>query len=224
MRVGTKSVLFGAHQFLIHPCFVALAWWKLYGFPRQPWLWVAFFVHDLGYWGKPEMDGEEGEQHPRWGAGVLYWLQGVWILLHQRVFYRRQFTSVTIRDIRWWNLRRRWCTARLSVARQDLIWGNEVMFHSRFLAKLYGTRPSRLCIADKLALVLTPSWLYLPMARATGELDEYMYASQHEITGENRTPREWHRAMKDHMARWVEEHRDGREDTWTPERRRAVTK
>lgn len=27
MRIGTKSVLFGAHAFWIHPFFVALAWW-----------------------------------------------------------------------------------------------------------------------------------------------------------------------------------------------------
>lgn len=33
MKIGTKSVLYGAHCFIIHPWFVALAWWKLYGFP-----------------------------------------------------------------------------------------------------------------------------------------------------------------------------------------------
>ena len=68
MTVGTKSVLFGAHQFLIHPWFVAWGWWTLYGFPLDPRLWVAFFVHDLGYIGKPNMDGPEGETHPLLGA------------------------------------------------------------------------------------------------------------------------------------------------------------
>lgn len=29
MRVGTKSILFGAHQFLLHPLFVAWAWTRL---------------------------------------------------------------------------------------------------------------------------------------------------------------------------------------------------
>ena len=52
MNIGTKSVLFGAHQFLIHPWFVAWGWWTLYGFPWDPRLWVAFVVHDLGYIGK----------------------------------------------------------------------------------------------------------------------------------------------------------------------------
>ena len=47
MKIGTKSVLFGAHCFFLHPFFVAVAWWKLYGFPVDPRLWVAFFVHDL---------------------------------------------------------------------------------------------------------------------------------------------------------------------------------
>jgi len=40
--------------------FVAWGWWTLYGFPFDPRLWVAFFVHDLGYIGKPNMDGPEG--------------------------------------------------------------------------------------------------------------------------------------------------------------------
>lgn len=71
MKIGTKSILYGAHCFLIHPWFVAWAWWRLYGFPWDPRLWFAFFLHDLGYWGKPNMDGEEGEQHPRWAAGVM---------------------------------------------------------------------------------------------------------------------------------------------------------
>ena len=61
MNVGTRSLLFGVHQFAIHPWFVAAAWWRLYGFPFDPRLWVAFFVHDLGYWGKPNMDGAEGD-------------------------------------------------------------------------------------------------------------------------------------------------------------------
>lgn len=72
MKVGTKSVLFGAHQFLIHPLFVALAWWKLFGFPWDLRLWVAFFVHDLGYWGKPNIDGPEGKMHVLLGARIMH--------------------------------------------------------------------------------------------------------------------------------------------------------
>ncbi len=71
MRLGTKSILFGGHQFIIHPIMVAIAWTKLYGFPFDPRLWVAFFVHDLGYIGKPNMDGPEGESHPILGGKIM---------------------------------------------------------------------------------------------------------------------------------------------------------
>ena len=120
MKIGTKSVLFGAHAFYLHPWFVAWAWWKLYGFPWKPWLWVMFFVHDLGYWGKPNMDGPEGEEHPWLGARFLYRLQALWILLKQPVFFRKRYALCT--DIRWWQLRRRWAHAYLGdqVGRGDL--------------------------------------------------------------------------------------------------------
>lgn len=71
MTIGTKSVLYGAHCFFLHPWFVALAWWRLYGFPWDPRLWAAFCVHDLGYIGKPNMDGPEGETHPLFGARLM---------------------------------------------------------------------------------------------------------------------------------------------------------
>lgn len=74
MKVGTKSLLFGVHQIFIHPFWVALAWWKLYGFPKDYRLWVAFIVHDWGYWGCPEMDGPIGDHHPRFGAELMHWL------------------------------------------------------------------------------------------------------------------------------------------------------
>lgn len=76
LNVGTKSVLFGAHCFLIHPFFVMAAWIKLYGFPFHPAIWLSFFFHDLGYWGKPNMDGPEGEKHVLLGAKVLGFLFG----------------------------------------------------------------------------------------------------------------------------------------------------
>jgi hypothetical protein len=71
MKIGTRSVIYGAHQFVLHPLFVALAWWKLYSFPFDPRLWVAFFVHDLGYIGKPNLDGPEGESHVELGAAIM---------------------------------------------------------------------------------------------------------------------------------------------------------
>src|SRR4051812_26429802 len=69
--LGTRSLLVGAHAVWRHPVAVWRAWWKLYGFPIDPRLYVAFAVHDWGYWGKPEMDGPQGEQHPIVGARIM---------------------------------------------------------------------------------------------------------------------------------------------------------
>lgn len=71
MKIGTKSILFGYHQFLIHPLLVAWSWYRLYGFPWDYRLWLAFFLHDIGYWGKENMDGPEGERHPELGAKLM---------------------------------------------------------------------------------------------------------------------------------------------------------
>lgn len=73
MRVGTRSVLFGVHQFLLHPLFVLVAWWRLYG--RPSWAEVmAILVHDAGYWGAKDLEGPSGLLHPERGARLLKWL------------------------------------------------------------------------------------------------------------------------------------------------------
>jgi hypothetical protein len=237
MKIGTKSVLFGAHCAALHWFFVALGWWKLYGWrPVQvnddnpkavvslwhPWLWIAFLVHDIGYLGKPNMDGEEGELHPWTGARLLYRLQGWWLYV---TGYAWRDTRADWARTRLWEQRRRLAIAHLMVGHQPVIWGNEVLFHSRFLAKRYGARPSRLCLADKLAITLEPWWLYLPRVNLTGEVREYMAKSSamngtgNKYSGMNldiSSQRAWHRDMCDYIRRWVAEHRDGREDTWTP--------
>lgn len=210
MKIGTKSVLFGAHQFLIHPWFVAWAWWKLFGFPFDPRLWVAFFVHDLGYWGKPNMDGPEGEIHPRFGARLMTML----------------FDGKP---------KEGWVCGYDPYTQDDFLigpWGQFCFYHSRFLAKNNDMPCSRLCIADKLAIALEPWWLYLPRVIATGEIKEYMrlsgtmngesnakYSSMHLTVA---SARDWHRAMVTYLCRWVNEHKDGRADTWTPSKREAV--
>ena len=76
LKIGARSVLFGAHQFLLHPLFLALAWTKLYGFPFDPRLWAAFFLHDVGYIGLENMDGTEGEVHPALGGKIMAALFG----------------------------------------------------------------------------------------------------------------------------------------------------
>lgn len=206
MRVGTKSVLFGAHQFLIHPLFVAWAWWRLYGFPRDPRLWVAFCVHDLGYFGKRDMDGEEGETHIWLGAKMLG----------------------SLFDAEW-----PWNPVKCTLGRVcDLIWGTSPyaaswycfsFYHSRFQAKKYGANVSQLGIADKFSIVLTPAWLYLPLVRLTGEWREYVAQARNgKYTSMNLDDRNglqsWYLSVQVYLARWVEEHKDGRKDTWTPDK------
>lgn len=92
MKMGTKSLLFGAHQFILHPVCVFVAWWKLYGFPWDPRLWVAFVIHDWGYWGLPNMDGKEGESHPEWAGRAMDRLFGIewywWTIYHSRFLAR----------------------------------------------------------------------------------------------------------------------------------------
>lgn len=215
-NVGTRSVLFGAHQFLIHPWFVAWAWWRLYGFPWDPRLWVAFFVHDVGYVGKPNMDGQEGERHVELGARIMHVL----------------FDGYA--DHQWG---REWCcdycgtppsTDASGCTKRLTRWYEFCLYHSRFYAKRNDKPFSRLCVADKLATVLTPWWLYIPMATATGEIHEYMHAIARANAGEpnkyagmniySSHKREWYGNMQEYLLRWVEERR---QDTWTPDMKKA---
>ena len=106
MRVGTKSVLFGAHCFFIHPFFVAFGWWALGQFPWDPRLWAAFFLHDLGYLFSPNMDGPEGEEHVHLGAKIMGLLFGDWwadfTLRHSRYWAKRNGVSRTPSNLLMW--------------------------------------------------------------------------------------------------------------------------
>jgi hypothetical protein len=90
-------------------------------------------------------------------------------------------------------------------------------------------------VADKLAFVLTPAWLYLPMTMATGELAEYMLRAKDRQAGSehftvlesaqlnSHDAREWLSGLKSYTRRWIEEHKDGRADHWTVTARVAST-
>src|SRR6185436_5824863 len=132
MKIGTRSLLFGAHQFLIHPWFVAEAWRRLFGFPWDPRLWVLFFVHDWGYFGKPNMDGREGERHPELGARIMHALFDWRMVCPGEVHTVAECNSVRSRR-----------------------WHDMALYHSRFLAKQAGKPVSKFCYADKLAIALT---------------------------------------------------------------------
>src|ERR1035437_1297336 len=72
MNIGTKTLLYGCHQFILHPIFVYTAWIKLYHNLPNPTETLCIIIHDWGYWGKPNLDGPEGEDHPRWAAEFIY--------------------------------------------------------------------------------------------------------------------------------------------------------
>lgn len=183
MTVGTRSVLFGVHNIFVHPLFVGLAWWKLFGPPLDPRLWIAFLVHDVGYIGKSSVEGPIGETHVELGARIMQALFG---------------TS----------------------------WGDFCRRHSRYYARSRGLRISRLCVADKFAFVLTPAWLYLPLARASGELAEYMKWSKERQAGsehfmpeegarlQSKNPREWLEGLQSYTYRWVLKNGKADGDRW----------
>lgn len=202
MKLGTKSVLYGYHCVALHWFFCLLGWISLYGFRRvwigeqtiacyhrpvyaslrNPRVWIAFLIHDLGYWGSPNMDGAEGETHPEWAA----------------------------RKMRAWF---------------GEPWGTFCLYHSRFYAKRDGAPVSALCYADKLAFTYYPEWLLVRLVSWTGEVREYMKDAKRlngmDIASIN-SVREWARGVSSYVTKWVEEHKDGRADTWTPNERQAL--
>jgi hypothetical protein len=92
MRVGTKSLLIGVHQLLWHPITVYLAWCRLYGRPtvREA---ICILVHDWGYWGSRDMDGQSGIDHPKLGSEIAGRLFGDYyrelVVLHSRRLARK---------------------------------------------------------------------------------------------------------------------------------------
>lgn len=206
MKLGTKSVLFGAHCFFLHPWFVLRGWIKLYGFPFDPRIWIAFFVHDLGYLGKPNMDGEEGEKHVELGAKIMH-----------KLFDWKKIPGSPYYDL----------NTGKPINVYYNIWGNFSLYHSRYYAKKDDAQPSKLCFADKLSFVYTPRWLYLKMTTATGEINEYLKNAQKADSGHwsptGYDKKIWHKQLCEYMTKWVEEHKNGLYDTWTDAKRNTIT-
>jgi hypothetical protein len=106
-------------------------------------------------------------------------------------------------------------------------WADFTLRHSRYWAKRNAVSVSKLCYADKLAFAMTPAWLYIPMARATGELAEYMAKSRDRQAGcaafteaeriqlESRDPVQWLEGLQSYTRRWVEQQQTGGADTRT---------
>jgi hypothetical protein len=148
MKTGTKSLLFGVHQFAWHPFTIWLAWIALYKKLPSFWETVAIVVHDWGYWGCEKMDDAKGEQHPHVGA-----------ILIARLYKRWHKFS--------WH-----CSFLHANAREHYLY-ELCLFHSRYLSAAQGRQPSKLCWADKYSMRFDPAWFYLLRARLSGELKEY---------------------------------------------------
>ena len=77
MTRGTKSLLFGVHQFILHPLLVTIAWVKLYHNSPSWRELICIFIHDWGYWGVEDIKGVEGDKHPEFGAKIANKLFGI---------------------------------------------------------------------------------------------------------------------------------------------------
>jgi hypothetical protein len=202
VRVGTKSILFGAHCFFLHPWFVAAAWWKLYGFPFDLRLWIAFFVHDLGYIGKPNMDGPEGESHPEFGARIM-----------GRLFDRDRFREGDLARYRWHDfclLHSRFYAKREGRNPSALCVADKFAFC---------LTPAWLYLPMVRATGEIREYMKLAAAMNDGA-GGGKYACMNISTEDQRC---WHADVQSYVRRWVAEHKDGRIDTWTPEAKKATT-
>jgi len=227
MKTGTKSLLYGAHCFLLHPVFVAIAWIKLYGFPWDPRIWIAFFVHDLGYWGKQNMDGPEGKIHPELGARIMHFLFDGWQTDKCVKLYVDEWVLQLYLNAGWKVTKKTisphpiWLYEFVTLKKRvrKTTWQDFARYHSRYYTKKKGATLSKLCFADKLSITLVPEWLYLPMTNATGEILEYMVHAQK--TGSNWTPvydqKIWYKQLCAYMYKWVYEHKETGEETWLEE-------
>ncbi len=115
MNVGTKSLLFGVHQFKIHPVTVLLAWHELYGWPNWKET-ICILIHDWGYWGCRDMDGEEGKKHPECAAK--------WAHRHLDKKRRRQMPRYEYHDLCLYHSRH--CAKNHNTEPSKLCWADKL--------------------------------------------------------------------------------------------------
>lgn len=172
MKIGTKSVLFGVHQFLFHPLTVALSWRQLYSKWPCWWEWVAIVTHDLGYIGCPEMDGPIGRQHPVKGAHyaevLTRWIAATYVVCRHPVRMAMDLS---------FQMQAMMAISDTAEASRDLALG-----HSRFYAQAAGRDVSELFRPDKLCVRFDPAWFYILRATLSGEIWEYMMNAPDEAT------------------------------------------
>lgn len=86
-------------------------------------------------------------------------------------------------------------------------------YHSRFMVKLNNGTVSRLGVADKLAIVYTPTWMY-----CREEMDEYIHNEKNVIinsfVGRKDRIKAWKQVVDDKCLAFVEEWKDKAYDLW----------
>jgi hypothetical protein len=144
MSVGTKSLLFGVHQIIIHPITVLLAWIYIFKcFPSFKEL-VCIIIHDWGYFGKTNMNDEDGEKHVELGARIASYLFGSeyadLCLFHSR-HYARKFNKQPSKlcwadkfslcfEFWWTYLPRAWLSGELSDYRMMAVRAGNISYSS----------------------------------------------------------------------------------------------
>lgn len=130
MSVGTRSLFFGVHHFILHPLLVIIAWTRCYRAAPDARTVVAILLHDIGYLGCRDMNGQDGLRHPLLGARLAYHLLGS-------------------------------------------SYAQLVACHSADCAAAINQPKSKLWLPDKVATLFYPKWLYLRLARLSGEIYYY---------------------------------------------------
>jgi hypothetical protein len=145
---GTLSILVGVHNLVWHPFTVWRAWRYLYKRSPSVYELIAIICHDLGYWGKPDMDGKEGQTHPEGGANIAMHL-AYWVARLRGVSYE----GAILNALRIYKLS---------------------LFHSTYYAQSKNAHVSALYLPDKVCVLFDPPWFYKLRARLSGELAEYV--------------------------------------------------
>jgi hypothetical protein len=185
MRVGTKSLLFGVHQFLYHPLTVALAWKRVYTRWPNWWECVAICCHDLGYWGKRDMDGSDGITHPWGGARIAFKV----VMLLQR-------WSKAPAELK---LERAWRAWELCITHSAGYCWHWNASRGGLLKLPLGL----LALPDKVCVLYDPRWFYLLRARLSGEIYEFMRHAPAAVSGDPATWLRWYRSkVHSRLTQW----------------------
>lgn len=192
--VGTRSLLFGVHQFLWHPLTVGLAWRRIH----KEWPtfreWICIAVHDIGYWGCDDMDGDCGKLHPIRGSVVAAALVGKWCRLKLWFFLFPALLSepkAALSIAKSFLKAPRFIYWRFSgginahASREAATAFFMVRYHSRSLAQAENGPVSPLCAPDKMSVLYDPAWFYLLRGTLSGEIKEYRKNAEHIIGKQN---------------------------------------